>query len=112
MNATEDGKNYDQDVARREWLTEQVNLLLKCEDADNVKFFSSRLAGSPLRFEGFADRLMEQLGDIDNGPECFVVQCLLALSQNDAEKAQRIYDQYLHRGIVEFAEQCVQGAMA
>ncbi|MNO23679.1 hypothetical protein D3C76_134850 [compost metagenome] len=110
MNAVQHFRNEDHDRARREWLAEQVAHLLCCEDADRVPFFSHRPSGSLLRVEGFADRLMEYLGDIDNGSECFVVQCLLAVGRGDTEQAKAIYDANLRSYINEFAEKVIEEA--
>ncbi|MNZ87363.1 hypothetical protein D3C78_1062170 [compost metagenome] len=111
MNAIQHFRNEERDQARREWLAEQVERLLRCEDADRVQFFSHRQAGSLLRVEGFADKLMEHMGDVDNGPECFVVQCLLAVGRGDYKKAEAIYDANLRSYINEFAEKVIEEAL-
>ena len=109
MKATDHHRMEEDILKRREWLTEQVDRLLACEDADHLKFFttSKRMLGYTLNAPGFADRLMEQLGDIDNGAECWVVQCLLAVGRGDAEQAALIYDKYLREGINAFAEKLI-----
>ncbi|MCY1545056.1 hypothetical protein D9M68_809770 [compost metagenome] len=53
---------------------------------------------------------MEYLGDIDNGSECFVVQCLLAVGRGDTEQAKAIYDANLRSYINEFAEKVIEEA--
>lgn len=108
MNAYAHFKAEEADLLRREHLTDQVEKLLRCEDADNVKFFGFRIPGTIKHTNGFADLLMEELGDIDPGRECFVVQCLLAVGRGDHEQAAAIYDKYLRAGINEFAETVIQ----
>lgn len=95
------------DSGANEWLTEQVGKLLKGNDADGVSFFGYRISGTIKHVPGFADRLMEELGNIDPGRECFVVQCLLAIGRGDHELADAIYENHLRAGINEFAEQCI-----
>lgn len=108
MKAIDHHRDEERRQARREYLTEQVELLLAGEDAQDVKFFSYRPAGRFASYiEGFADKLMEQLGEIDRGIECWVVQCLLAVGRGDLEQAALIYDKYLRTGINEFAEKLV-----
>lgn len=92
------------DSGDNEWLAAQVGQLLNGNDADGVNFFGFRISGTIKHVPGFADRLMEELGDIDPGRECFVVQCLLAVGRGDHELAAAIYENHLRVGIDEFAE--------
>ena len=95
----------DSDCERGLHIAEQVGKLMRCEDADTIKFFSQRFR-IPM-IPGFADKLYEQLGDIDKGPECWVIQCLLAVGRGDHELAEAIYENHLREPFNEFAEKCI-----
>ncbi|MCY1305144.1 hypothetical protein D9M69_475740 [compost metagenome] len=103
MNAVQHFKAGEEDSLRREYLTEQVAQLLKGNDADNVLFFTKT---RPNVVQGFADAVMELLGEL-GGPECPVVQILIALEQDNQELASAIYHSRLREHIVALAEQII-----
>lgn len=103
--AAYDARVPDFDTSYQEQLTEQVGKLLRCEDADNIAFFSKRYGFT--RTKGFAELMTERLADIDNGPECFVLQCILAVLRGDNELASAICENHFRTGITEFAEKCI-----
>mgnify|MGYP001102544656 CR=1 FL=1 len=108
MNAIQHHRIEERCLAQSDWLSAQAGQLLKGNDADGVSFFGYRISGTIKHVPGFADRLMEELGNIDPGRECFVVQCLLAVGRGDHDLAAAIYENHLRAGIKEFAEQCIQ----
>lgn len=102
--AAHDAKVPDFDTSANEYLRDQVDRLLKGNDADNVLFFTKT---RPQVVQGFADAVMELLGEI-GGRECPVVQILIALEQDNKELASAIYHTRLREHIVALAEQIIQ----
>lgn len=103
--AAYDARVPDLDTRDNEYMADQVDKLLRCQDADNIAFFSKRYGFT--RTQGFAELMSERLSDIDNGPECFVLQCVLAVLRGDSELASAICENHLRAGITEFAEKCI-----
>lgn len=110
MNAIQHHRIEERCLAQCDWLSVQVGKLLKGNDAECVPFFSRRFQIPAT--QGFCDKLYENLADIDQWPESFVIQCLLAVGRGDLEQAAAIYENHLRAGINEFAEKCVQEAAA
>ncbi|WP_017521985.1 hypothetical protein ACQCLI_18285 [Pseudomonas nitroreducens] len=108
MNAIQHHRLEESCLAQSEWLTEQVGELLKGNDADNVLFFTKTM---PNWKQGFADSVMELLGEI-GGRECPVVQILIALEQNNSELASAIYHSRIREHVVQLAKQCIQESAA
>ncbi|MBD9671611.1 hypothetical protein IB275_13595 [Pseudomonas sp. PDM21] len=104
MNAIQHHRIEERILVQSDWLSSQVGQLLKGNDADNVLFFTKTM---PNWQQGFADSVMELLGEI-GGRECPVVQILIALEQNEPELASAIYHSRIREHVVQLAEQCIQ----
>lgn len=108
MNAIQHHRIEERCLVQSDGLSAQVDQLLKGNDADSVLFFTKTM---PNWQQGFADSVMELLGEI-SGRECPVVQILIALEQNNPELASAIYHSRIREHLVQLAEQQVQEAAA
>lgn len=104
MNSIQHHRIEEHCLAQSDWLSAQVGQLLKGNDADSVLFFTKTM---PKWQQGFADTVMELLGEI-GGRECPVVQILIAIEQGNHELASAIYHSRIREHVVQLAEQCIK----